>query len=432
MRDVWNMTMDYTDRKKIMSVGRGLPEGYLSTAEVRQILQEGWNSLSLTGKKVLVLIPDSTRTMPMPLVYEILEEQLTNRVQRLDYLIALGTHPPLSDAQLSQLLGKPVSAGKAGTCRVFNHTWDRPDTFVEIGTISAQEIFQISGGLLNQDVLIRINKLIYEYDQVIICGPVFPHEVAGFSGGHKYFFPGIAGPEIINFTHWLGALITSYQVIGHMHTPVRSAIERAAEFIKIPTACFAFVVDHQGVAGLFFGPSRKAWQQAAELSRVRHIVYKDKPFTRVLSIMPSMYDDLWTAAKGMYKLEPVVADGGEVVIYAPHIREVSYTHGKILDEIGYHCRDYYLAQWERFKDYPGGVLAHSTHLKGMGTYDPQTGIEIPRIQVTLASGIPEERCRKLNLGYLSPSDLRIEEWENREEEGILVVHNAGETLYRLK
>ncbi len=415
-----------------MSVGRGLPEGYLSTAEVRQILQEGWNSLSLTGKKVLVLIPDSTRTMPMPLVYEILEEQLTNRVQRLDYLIALGTHPPLSDAQLSQLLGKPVSAGKAGTCRVFNHTWDRPDTFVEIGTISAQEIFQISGGLLNQDVLIRINKLIYEYDQVIICGPVFPHEVAGFSGGHKYFFPGIAGPEIINFTHWLGALITSYQVIGHMHTPVRSAIERAAEFIKIPTACFAFVVDHQGVAGLFFGPSRKAWQQAAELSRVRHIVYKDKPFTRVLSIMPSMYDDLWTAAKGMYKLEPVVADGGEVVIYAPHIREVSYTHGKILDEIGYHCRDYYLAQWERFKDYPGGVLAHSTHLKGMGTYDPQTGIEIPRIQVTLASGIPEERCRKLNLGYLSPSDLRIEEWENREEEGILVVHNAGETLYRLK
>ena len=83
--------------------------------------------------------------------------------------------------------------------------------------------------------------------------------------------------------------------------------------------------------------------------------------------MPAMYDDLWTAAKGMYKLEPAVADGGEVVIYAPHITEVSYTHGRLIDEIGYHCRDYFLAQWDRFGHYPGGVLAHSTHVKGLGT-----------------------------------------------------------------
>jgi nickel-dependent lactate racemase len=139
-----------------------------------------------------------------------------------------------------------------------------------------------------------------------------------------------------------------------------------------------------------------------------------------------------TAAKGMYKMEPSVTDGGEVVIYAPHITEVSYTHGKLIDEIGYHCRDYFMKQWDKFKDYPGGVLAHSTHVKGLGTYDPETGIESPRIRVTLATGISEERCRRINLGYLNPAEIDPNQWKSREHEGILVVPRAGEMLYRIK
>jgi nickel-dependent lactate racemase len=145
--------------------------------------------------------------------------------------------------------------------------------------------------------------------------------------------------------------------------------------------------------------------------------------------MPEMYDDLWTAAKGMYKLEPAIADGGEVIIYAPHITAISYTHGRIIDQIGYHVRDYFLKQWERFKDYPWGVLAHSTHLRGNGTFEK--GVEKPRIQVTLSTGIPEERCRRVNLGYLDPAVVDIAEWEGREDEGILVVPKAGEMLYRI-
>jgi nickel-dependent lactate racemase len=148
--------------------------------------------------------------------------------------------------------------------------------------------------------------------------------------------------------------------------------------------------------------------------------------------MPTRYDDLWTGAKGMYKTEPAVADGGEVVIFAPHISEVSYTHGKIIDELGYHCRDYFLAQWDKFKDYPGGVLAHATHLKGLGKYDAATGKEKPRIHVTLASGIPKERCQRINLGYLDPASVHPEEWKDREDEGILLVPRAGEMLYRVQ
>jgi len=413
-------------------IGKGMHEGYLSNLEIREIVLEGLSSLLIDGKRVLAIIPDSTRTMPMPFIFELFEELLNPRVKKLDYLIALGTHQPLSDTQLSKLVGKRVLNGEVGNSQVFNHAWEKPEIFSHIGTITADEISQITGGLLSQEVPVRLNKLIFEYDQIIICGPVFPHEVVGFSGGNKYFFPGIAGPEIINFTHWLGAVITSYKVIGTQMTPVRVVIEKAAEFVNVPTACFGLVVTHQGVAGSFFGSAKQAWQEAAKLSAIRHIVYLDKPFQRVLSIMPKMYDDLWTAAKGMYKLEPVVADGGEVVIYAPHINEVSYTHGKVVDEIGYHCRDYFLGQWDRFKNYPGGVLAHSTHLRGIGKYDPHTGIETSRITVTLATGIPAVRCQKINLGYLDPNQIDLKQWQNREEEGILVVPQAGEILYRLK
>jgi nickel-dependent lactate racemase len=290
----------------------------------------------------------------------------------------------------------------------------------------------MTGGLLNQAVDVRLNKLIFAYDQIIICGPTFPHEVVGFSGGNKYFFPGIGGAEVINFSHWLGALITSYEVIGTPITPVRRVIDRAAALIDRPKLCFSMVVKGDALAGLFIGSPEAAYGAAADLSAKLHIQWVERPFARVLSVMPEMYADIWTAAKGMYKLEPVVADGGEIIIYAPHIDEISYTHGHLLAEIGYHVRDYFLKQWERFKHYPGGVLAHSTHLRGTGTYDSETGIESPRINVTLATRIPKERCRRLNLGYLDPDHINLDDWRGREAEGRLLVPKAGEMLYRLK
>jgi nickel-dependent lactate racemase len=415
-----------------MVVGKGFADRYLSDDEVRQIVHEGLDSLSVDGKRVLIIIPDGTRTMPMPLLFGLFEELLAPRVISLDYLVALGTHQPMSDLQLSHLVGRLVTNGQAGKSHVFNHRWDNPASFVTLGVIPASEIAEITGGLMAQDVPVRLNRLILDYDQLLICGPVFPHEVVGFSGGTKYFFPGIAGAEIINFTHWLGAVMTNYKVIGAGYTPVRAVIDRAAALIDRPSACFALVVSHEGLAGLYFGSPQEAWQSASALSAQKHIVYVDKPFYRVLSVMPTMYDDLWTAAKGMYKMEPAVADGGEVVIYAPHVTEVSRTHGKLIDEVGYHCRDYFLAQWERFKAYPGGVLAHSTHVKGLGQYDPATGVETARIHVTLATGIPPERCRRLNLTYLDPATVNLRDWQGHEAEGILVVPRAGEMLYRVR
>lgn len=410
-------------------VGRGVLDGYLTTEELGTIAREGLARLPVDGRRVLVLIPDGTRTMPMPLMFETLERELGTRVAALDYLVALGTHPPMSDAQLSRLVGQPVVDGMAGTRRIFNHRWDDPATFVTLGSIPSHDIAQLTGGRLKQEVPVALNRLLVEYDHVLICGPVFPHEVVGFSGGTKYLFPGVAAADIIHFTHWLGALITSYDVIGTASTPVRAVIDRAASLLYTPLSLLALVVTHDGVAGMFCGATPEAWAQAAALSARRHVLWMDRPFERVLAVMPPMYDDLWTAAKGMYKIEPAVADGGEVVIYAPHVTEVSYVHGKLLDEVGYHCRDYFLSQWERFKGYPGGILAHSTHVKGLGRFDASCGLETPRIQVTLATGIPRERCERINLGYLDPASVNPAEWAGKP--GWLVVPRAGEMLYRV-
>jgi nickel-dependent lactate racemase len=415
-----------------MTIGVGSANEYLGAAALRKVVAEALASVAMENKRVLVLIPDGTRTMPMPQMFQAFQELLRPRVKALDYLVALGTHQSMTDAQLSKLVGQTVVAGKVGEAHIFNHHWEEPGNFVQLGVIPANEIAEITGGLMAQEVPVTLNKRILDYDHIVICGPVFPHEVVGFSGGNKYFFPGIAGPEIINFTHWLGAVITNYEVIGAGYTPVRKVIDRAAAFIPRPVCCFALVVTHAGLAGMYFGSPHEAWTAASALSAQKHIVYVEKPFRRVLSVMPELYDDLWTGAKGMYKMEPAIADGGEVVIYSPRITEVSYTHGKILDEIGYHCRDYFMKQWDRFRHYPGGVLAHSTHVKGLGQYDAATGVETPRIQVTLATGIPEERCRRINLGYMNPAEVDLRAWQGREHEGIAVIPRAGETLFRLK
>jgi nickel-dependent lactate racemase len=415
-------------------VGQGSASGFLSQDDVRALTAQAFEHVDLGGKRVLVIIPDGTRTAPIPLFFRLFHELLGEKVAALDYLVALGTHQPLNEDALNRLVG--VTEEERHTTyadvRVFNHRWDLPETLITVGVIPAAEIEQLSNGLLVQDVPVALNKAMFDYDQLIVCGPVFPHEVVGFSGGNKYFFPGISGPEVINLTHWLGALITSYEVIGSGYTPVRAVIDRAATFVDLPKLCFSVVVTYEGLAGLYVGSPEAAWEAAAQLSAQVHITYVEKPFRRVLSVMPAMYDDLWTAAKGMYKLEPAVADGGEVVIYAPHITEISYTHGPVIDAIGYNVRDYFLKQWERFKDYPWGVLAHATHLRGIGTYDAERGLEQPRIQVTLATGIPRQRCERLNLGYLAPATVDLSAWENREDEGVLVVPKAGEVLYRMR
>lgn len=408
---------------------KGDAHATFSPEEIEESLLPVLSSLPLGNKKVLVIIPDSTRTIPMKLLFNLLEKTLLGKAKKLDFMIALGTHPPMSDEELRRHLGITYREAEERGIQVFNHRWDRKEELREVGVLSREEMEEISSSLLQEEVPVTVNKNIFNYDELIIVGPVFPHEVVGFSGGYKYLFPGIAGEEITHKFHWFSALITNPKIIGHKDTPVREVLNRAARFIPLPITLVSVVMRGEEVCGLFVGDAQEAWSRAADLSSQVNIVYKDKPFSTVVSVAPPLYQELWVGGKCMYKLEPVVADGGKLIIYAPQIKEISVTHGKYLREVGYHTRDFFLAQWEKYRHYPGAVLAHSTHVKGIGKYI--NGREYPRIEVILATGIPQDVCEKINLGYLDYRTLRLEDFAGREEEGILVVPRAGEMLYRL-
>jgi nickel-dependent lactate racemase len=408
-------------------------KGSLSALQVAEVVVRSCPEEAYRDKSVLLIIPDGTRTAPVGTMFKALHACIGGVTKTFDVLIALGTHRPMSEAAICKRLEISENDRREyfGAVGFYNHEWDNPAELKRIGTLSAEEVSQLTEGLFSMDVAVEINRKVFEYDKIIIVGPVFPHEVVGFSGGNKYLFPGVGGPEILNFFHWLGAVVTNPMIIGNKWTPVRKVVDRAGAMVEADKLCFCMVVDPQkNLAGLFAGTPEEAWDKASDLSRKLHITYKEKPFHTIVSCAPPMYDELWTAGKCMYKLEPVLADGGELIIYAPHLKEVCVSHGNHIETIGYHCRDYFLKQWDRFKDVPWGVLAHSTHVRGLGTFE--NGVERCRAQVTLASQIPEDKCTRMNLGYRDLKSIRTEEFADRESEGVLLVPKAGEMLFQLK
>ncbi len=409
----------------------GGPDRVVADEEVEAFIADQLAAVDLDGRRVCVLVPDGTRTCPLPLMLAAIGRALHGRVARLSVLIALGTHAAMTDAHLAAHLGPALSGAgeRSSDTDVIQHAWWEPSTFIEVGTIGADRVAELSEGRLRRDIPIRINRAVVEADLTLIVGPVFPHEVVGFSGGNKYLFPGVSGRELIDVSHWLGALITSSRIIGTLgEAPVRALIDEAVSMVPGDRLALCVVTaSAQRLHAATLGEPRSAWRAAAEISARTHIRYLDAPVRRVLSVLPEKYDDMWTGAKGFYKVEPVVADGGQVVIYAPHISEIATTHPAIA-EIGYHCRDYFVEQWDRFERYAWGDLAHSTHLRGAGTYDPATG-EHPRVTVTLATGIPEDVVRAVNLDYLDPAAVDPKQWAS--DPDTLVVPDAGEDLYRL-
>ncbi|MGI5229205.1 lactate racemase domain-containing protein [Actinoallomurus sp. CA-142502] len=413
----------------------GSPREVLDAADVERFVRSSLEDDEYTGKRVCVLVPDATRSCPLPMLLDGVHAALHGRVAELTFMVALGTHPAMSEEELAALFGHPpgLAAERYPGVTIRNHEWWDPGMLTSVGVISGAELAELSGGRLSDPVEVRLNRAVVESDITLVVGPVFPHEVVGFSGGNKYLFPGVAGQEVIDVSHWLGALITSAEIIGTRGTtPVRALIDRAAAKVPSELRCFSLVVESgtSNLHAITYGDTRDAWAAAADITAQVDVKYLDAPVKRVLSLVSRRYDEIWTAAKGMYKVEPVVADGGQVVLYAPHVTEVSRTHGEAIRAVGYHCRDYFVKQWDRYEDRPWGVLAHSTHLRGGGTYDPATGEERCRIEVTLATGIDARTTRDLALSYLDPAEIDVEEWSRDPE--TLVVPDAGEILYRLR
>ncbi|MGV1009737.1 MAG: lactate racemase domain-containing protein [Dermatophilaceae bacterium] len=411
---------------------------HISDSDLDALVARSLAPLDLDGRRVVLVVPDGTRSCPLPLLMRVMHRHLAPRVGSLTAVIALGTHAYMEAAEINRLFGVGLQGQPADLdtaypgMTVVNHEWADPDILVKVAHLKGERIAELSEGRLSTGADIVINRHVVESDVAIVVGPVFPHEVVGISGGTKYFIPGVSSQQFIDMTHWVGALITSTAIIGTTGvTPVRAMINEGAALIPTQRLALCCVV-RSGTGELeavAFGSTEDAWAATAKVAAETHVVHVEQPFQRVVAVMPTRYEDLWTAAKGFYKTEPAVADGGEVIIYAPHVTEVSETHREIYD-IGYHCRDYFVSQWDRFKDVHWGVLAHSTHMRGQGTYDPGTGQERCRIDVTLATGIPADVCRAIGVGYLDPAAVDLEAMDA--DPLTVVVPNAGEILYRVR
>jgi len=412
----------------------GGPEGVLTDEQITGFVTAQLADQDLDGKKVCLIIPDGTRSVPLPKVLPAIHDALAGRAASVTVLIALGTHAAMGESAIDTLLGATEHGAQATypEWTVVNHAWDDPEQIADLGEISAEQIAELTGGLLTDvPMRVQINRLCVESDVNLIVGPVFPHEVVGFSGGNKYFFPGCSVHDVIDISHWVGALITASRIIGTLGiTPVRQLVDAASDLIGAEKLAFTMDVisGGQDLNAIAFGDPQAAWAAMAKISAQTHITYVDKPYQRIVALVPEMYDDMWTGAKGFYKSEPVCADGGDVIIYAPHITEVAAMHPG-LREIGYHNIEYFTKQWDRFKDHPWGELAHSTHVTGLGMYDPETGEEEQRVNRYFATSISQEECEAYNVHYMDPASLDLEALRN--DPDTLVIDHAGEVLFRL-
>lgn len=402
----------------------------LGPETIKRIIHEAL-AVVQPGERVLAIIPDKTRDDNTHLLFPIANQFLTERgVACFDALVAQGTHPPMTDSQKRAKIGDEQFPG-----RIFDHRWDRAEEIVTLGELNAEVVSLLTGGLIDHAVPVTINRLLGAgvYDTVLVFGATVPHEVAGFAGGAKYFFPGVAGPQLTHTTHWLGALAGIENTIGQVETPARKLIEAAADLVPARVISLNSVVSRAPdgrliTYALFAGDIRESFRRAAGVSRETHIRYTGRKYKRVIALLDPHYDELWVGGKASYKLGAVVEDGGELIIFAPHLNKLSETHGALIEKYGY-------APLESVRDMLGVsqelrenlcIAAHLAHVAYAGRIDANGNI-VPRYRITMASGLDEQTCKRVNLGYL---DYRTFDYETTDPD-TLIVNDAGRDLYKV-
>jgi nickel-dependent lactate racemase len=416
-------------------VGIGSPDGDLSPAELRDILDQSLTRIG-PGARVLAIIPDKTRDDNTDVLFPFAAGILEGRqVAQFDALVAQGTHVPMTEDEKHAKIGAVKNSLPPGLGQIFDHQWNVPEELVTIGQLSAERVSQLTGGLITNAVDVNLNRRLGPgvYDTILIFSATVPHEVAGFAGGAKYLFPGVAGPDITHATHWLGALASIENVIGRVETPTRHMIEAAADFLSAQIITLNSVITREEgnrlrTHAMFAGDFRRAFRAAAEVSRQVHIRYTGRKYKRVVALLDEHYDELWVGGKASYKLGGIIKEGGELIIYAPHLRSISETHGRLIEKYGY-------APLDRVREMVAlsaelqsnlAVAAHLAHVSYAGKRDEQ-GRVIPRYRITMASALDEETCRRVHLGFMDHRKFRREDYEN--DRDTLVVERAGRDLY---
>ncbi len=415
-------------------VGKGHPDFDLKPADLREILCGALATIP-SGSSVLAIVADATRDDNTDILFPLAAQILADRkIAKFDALVAQGTHTPMGERDKRTKIGDVGSVPIPGLGHIFDHDWADPGKLVTIGVLDAARVREITGGLFDRPIELKVNRLLAPglYDTVLIFGTTVPHEVAGFSGGAKYFFPGVAGPELTHVTHWLGALATIEKVIGRIETPTRRLFEAAADSVPSRVISLNSVITRDcgrlRTHALFCGDFRLAVRKASEVSRYVHIKYTGRKYKRVVALLDTHYEDLWVGGKASYRLGPVIEEDGALIIFAPQLTTISETHGALIKRYGY-------APLERICDLVSHstelqqnlcVAAHLAHVSFAGRR-LANGKIVPRYSITLASAVDRETCQQVNLRYMDPYTFRREDYEG--DTDTLIVEQAGRDLY---
>ncbi len=416
--------------------GNGSPETDLRSTDFRSIIEKALSNIS-ENAKVLAIISDKTRDDNTPELFPIAAEILARQnISKLDALVAQGTHSAMTETEKLSKIGAKILSDIPNLQNIFDHDWSNLEKLTIIGELSKKKVREITGNLFNEPIKLSINKLLApgNYDVVLIFGATVPHEVAGFAGGAKYFFPGVAGAELTHATHWLGALNSIEKTIGRIETPTRHLIEAAADFVSAKVISFTSVVSRTEenrlqTHALFAGDFRLALRKAAEVSRQIHIKYTGRKYRRVIALLDEHYDELWTGGKASYRLGAIIETGGELIIYAPHLHCISETHGAAIERFGGY------APLETIKELVAEsgelqenlcVAAHLAHVSYAARTDENGAIQ-KRFTITLASKIDAETCRRVNLNFLDYQTFDLDDYKNNPD--TLIVERAGRDLY---
>tara|TARA_B100001123_G_scaffold177083_1_gene203037 strand:- start:107 stop:1408 length:1302 start_codon:yes stop_codon:yes gene_type:complete len=279
-------------------------------------------------EKILVLPPDITR-LPSnagkltQILYQNWYQRSRSSERRFDILPAIGTHSPMTPGQIEKMFGSMEEA------TFYDHDWR--NGLQRMGQVPAKVVHELSKGKLQYDILVEINQRIVQgdYDLVLSIGQVVPHEVVGMANGFKNVLVGTGGSEMINKSHFMGAVNGIEQMLGRTDTSVRNMFNYAHQnYLKQIGIVYLMTVmgpNSSGetvMRGLYAGNDQEAFEEAANLSRQINFNLLDKPLERaVVYLDPIEFKSTWLGNKAIYRTRMAMADKGELIIIAPGLKE---------------------------------------------------------------------------------------------------------------
>lgn len=411
----------------------------ISEAELRELV---FQCLETSGelKKVLILPPDHTRlnSMAGPIT-EMVYGKLTENGAQVDILPTLGTHNPMTDAQLRMMFGEhiPLEAFKV-------HDW-RNDV-VRTGEIPGAMLSELSGGKVDYSVGVEVNKILFDgYDLILSVGQVVPHEVVGMANYTKNIVVGAGGSDIINKSHFLGAVAGIENLLGQTDSPVRSLFNHAVEtyLSELPITYMLTVMEQDydsgemHMRGFYAGEERAVFEEACKLARAANITLLDRePEKVVVYLDPHEFQSTWLGNKSVYRTRMAIADDGELIVLAPALKEFGEdpTIDKLIRKFGYCGTPETLKAVKEDKELAEnlGAAAHLIHGSSEGrfsiTYCPGKDISLDEVR---SVGFQAESYEEMAARY-NPETLK-DGWNTLpDDEEIFYISNPALGLWAFK